>query len=85
MHWLPFLLQEIEIIQPKAIVVLGRRTYDASFMRFVAPHIPKNIKVDWVFHYSNQVPRKRFEERFRQVVGEIVAPISDATRLGAAT
>jgi uracil-DNA glycosylase family 4 len=68
-RWLPFLLKEIEIIRPQALIVLGKRTYDASFMPFVARHVPKNIKVDWVFHYSNQVPRKKFEERFRQVVG----------------
>ena len=30
---------------------------------------PKNIKVDWVFHYSNQVARKKFEDKFREVVG----------------
>ena len=70
-RWLPFLLKEIEILQPQALIVLGKRTYDASFVRFVAQHIPKNIKVDWVFHYSNQVPIKKFEERFCQVVGKI--------------
>lgn len=67
-RWLPVLLKEIEIIQPQTLVVLGKRTYEASFRPFIAPHIPKNIKVDWVFHYSNQVPRQKFEERFRQVV-----------------
>jgi uracil-DNA glycosylase family 4 len=70
-RWLPFLLTEIEIIQPQTLVVLGRRTYEASFRPFVAGHIPTNVKVDWVFHYSNQVPRKKFEDRFRQVVGNI--------------
>ena len=73
-RWLPFLLKEIEIIGPQALVVLGKRTFEASFVRFVAPHIPKGIKVDWVFHYSNQVPRKKFEERFSQVVGKIKCP-----------
>jgi uracil-DNA glycosylase family 4 len=70
-RWLPFLLKEIEIIQPRTLVVLGKRTYESSFIRFVARHVPKNIKVHWVFHYSNQVPRKKFEERFREVVGKI--------------
>ncbi len=69
--WLPFLLKEMEIIQPQTLVVLGKRTYEASFRPFVAQHIPKGIKVDWVFHYSSQVPKKKFEDRFRQVVGNI--------------
>ena len=67
--WLPFLLKEIEIIQPQTLVVLGKRTYEGSFRPFVAQHIPNNVKVDWVFHYSNQVTRKKFEDRFREVVG----------------
>ena len=40
-YWLPFLRKEIEIIQPQALVVIGRRTYDQSFMPFVAQHISK--------------------------------------------
>jgi uracil-DNA glycosylase family 4 len=79
-RWLPFLLKEIEIIQPQTLVVLGKRTYEQSFVPFVARNIPKNIKVDWVFHYSNQVTRKKFEDRFRQVVGkaknlEVTVPV----------
>jgi len=58
-------------MRPQALVVLGKRTYEGSFMPFVARHTPKNIKVDWVFHYSNQVPRKKFEDKFRQVIGNI--------------
>jgi uracil-DNA glycosylase len=68
--WLPTLLQEIEIIRPQTLVVLGKRTYDDSFRPFVGQHIPKNIKVDWVFHYSNQATRKKFEDRFRHVIGK---------------
>ena len=70
-RWLPFMLKEIEIIRPQALVILGKRTYDASFVPFVARHVPKDIKVDWVFHYSNQVARKKFEDRFRQVVSKV--------------
>lgn len=69
--WLPFLLKEIEIIQPKAIIVLGKRTYEASFKPFVEPMIPKDIKIDYVFHYSSQVPRNKFERRFSEVMGKM--------------
>ena len=68
--WLPFLLKEIEIIQPKAIIVLGKRTYEASFKPFVEPLLEK-IKVDYVYHYSSQVPRKKFERRFSEVLKRI--------------
>jgi uracil-DNA glycosylase family 4 len=66
--WLQFLLKEIEIINPKIIIVLGRRTYEASFEPFVEPLISKNIKVDYVFHYCSQVPRKKFEHRFSEAI-----------------
>ena len=71
--WLPFLLKEVEIIQPKAIIVLGRRTYDASFKPFVEPFIPKNIKVDYVFHYSQQGAKTNaeVEQRFSEVIRKI--------------
>lgn len=71
--WLPFLLKEIKIIQPKAIVVLGRRTYEASFKPFVVKErlAPGEIKVDYVFHYSSQVPRDRFGKRFAEVINQM--------------
>ncbi|KPJ56372.1 hypothetical protein AMJ49_05015 [Parcubacteria bacterium DG_74_2] len=71
--WLPFLLKEVEIIQPKAIIVLGRRTYDASFKPFVEPFIPKNIKMDYVFHYSQQGAKTNteVEQRFSEVIRKI--------------
>ena len=69
--WLPFLLKEIEIIQPKAIIVLGKRTYEASFKPFVEPLISKEIRVDYIFHYSSQVPRNKFERRFSEVISRI--------------
>ena len=69
--WLPFLLKEVEIIQPRAIIVLGRRTYEASFKPFIKPMISKNIFVDYVFHYSSQVPRNKFEYRFDKVISKV--------------
>jgi len=66
--WLPFLLKEIEIVKPKAIIVLGKRTYEASFKSFVEPLIPKGVFIDYVFHYSSQVPRNKFEKRFSEVI-----------------
>ena len=69
--WLPFLIEEIKTIQPKAIVILGRRTYEASFRPFVEPFIPKEIKIDYVFHYSSQVPRIKFEQKFRKVIDKL--------------
>jgi len=72
-RWLPFLLKEIEIIQPKAVIVLGKRTYDASFKPFVKPSIPKDIKVDYVFHYSQQGAKTNaeVEQRFKEVISRI--------------
>jgi uracil-DNA glycosylase family 4 len=67
-RWLPFLLKEIDFVNPKAIVVLGKRTFEKSFLPFVRPCIPERIRIDYVFHYSTQVPRKKFETRFAQVV-----------------
>ncbi len=66
--WLPFLLEEIRIIQPKSIIVLGKRTYENSFKPFVFPFIPKEIEVNYVFHYSSQVPRVKFEQRFAEII-----------------
>lgn len=72
-EWLPFLLKEIEIIQPKAIIVLGKRTYEASFKPFVEPLIPKGIRVDYVFHYSQQGAKTNteVEQRFSEVVNRM--------------
>lgn len=71
--WRPFLLEEVEIIQPRVIVVLGKRTYDASFKPFIEPHIPKQIKVEYVFHYSQQGAKTNaeVEQRFGEVIGKI--------------
>jgi len=72
-RWTPFLIKEIEIIQPKAIIVLGKRTYEKSFMPFVEPLIPKGIKVDFVFHYSQQGAKTNaeVEQRFSEVISKM--------------
>lgn len=72
LRWLPFLLKEIEIINPKGLVVLGKRTYEESFLPYVARHIPADIYFDYVFHYSSQVPRSKFERRFAQVITKVL-------------
>ena len=69
--WLPFLLKEIGVIGPKAIVVLGRRTYVQSFKPVVERRVPRGIVVDWVFHYGSQVRRDKFERRFSRVIARI--------------
>lgn len=70
--WLSFLLKEIEIIQPKVIIVLGKRTYEASFKPSVEPFlIPTGIKVDYVFHYGPQVPKNKFERKFSKVINRM--------------
>ncbi|MGD0518762.1 MAG: uracil-DNA glycosylase family protein, partial [Thermoguttaceae bacterium] len=71
LYWRHFLLEEIKIITPKAIVVLGLRTYKKSFKPFIEQFISKNIKVDYVYHYSNQVRHKIFEQKFAEVIGKI--------------
>ena len=71
-EWLPFLLKEIKINQPKAIIVLGKRTYETSFKPYVEPLITeRGIRVEYVFHYSSQVPRNKFERRFSEVISRI--------------
>jgi len=70
--WLPFLLKEIKIIEPKFIIVLGKGNYDTNFQPFIEPKLPKTVKVDWVFHYSTRSQRQRlkFEQRFREVISK---------------
>ncbi len=69
--WLPFLLKEIAIIGPGVIVVLGKRTYEGTFLPHVAQKIPAGIRSDYVFHYSNQVPKSKFEQRFAAVITQL--------------
>jgi len=66
--WLPFLVKEIKTIKPKAIIVLGKRTYRQSFKPHIEAELTKTIKIDYVFHYSSQAPRKKFEQRFKKVI-----------------
>jgi len=70
-EWLPHLLKEIEIIQPKAIIILGKRTYEWGFKPSVEPFISKKIKVEYVFHYGRRVSRNKFERKFREIIIEI--------------
>ena len=72
-QWLPFLLKEIEIIHPKFVVVLGKRTYDVSFKPFIEPLISKDTKIDYVFHYSQQGAKTNaeVERRFSEVINKL--------------
>ena len=69
--WLPFLLKEIDIIKPKYIIVLGEGNYFCNFKPWVKSQIDERVKVDWVFHYSTQVPRLKFEQKFREVINRL--------------
>ncbi len=71
--WTPFLIKEIEIIQPKGIVVLGKRTYENSFKPFIKNLVPKHIIIDWVYHYSQQGSKtnKEVELKFAEVIIKI--------------
>jgi uracil-DNA glycosylase family 4 len=73
LKWLPFLLREVAIIQPRGLIVLGKRTYEHAFLPYVTPRLPSSIRVDYVFHYSSQVPKPKFEERFGSVVTSMLA------------
>ncbi len=77
--WLPFLLQEIDIVNPKVIIVIGKRTYDDSFKPFIEPLIPKEIKTDYVFHYSQQGAKTNAEvdQRFGEVINRFRASVKN--------
>jgi uracil-DNA glycosylase family 4 len=77
--WLPFLLQEIEIIKPKAIIVIGEITYNKSFKPFVEPLIPKDIFVEWVFHYSQRGAKTNIE--VDQKFGEVINRVRDIYKI----
>jgi len=68
--WLKFLLEEIKIINPRVIIVVGQMTYYKSFQPFVEPLISKDIKIDYIFHYCSQVPKNKFEGRFKRIIGK---------------
>jgi uracil-DNA glycosylase family 4 len=72
-QWLPVLIEEIEIIQPKYIIVLGKTNYDVNFRKFVEPLIPKDIKIDWVWHYSQQGSKTNVEveQRFSEIIDKM--------------
>lgn len=71
--WLSFLLEEIKIIQPKIVVVLGERTYKKSFKPFVESLIPREIKINWVYHYRQQGAKtdSEVEQRFSEVISKM--------------
>ena len=71
--WTPFLIKEIEIIQPKGIVILGKRTYENSFKPFIKNLVPRQIVIDWVYHYSQQGSKtnKEVELKFAEVIIKI--------------
>lgn len=66
--WLPFLMQEIKILDPQLIIVIGKRTFEASFMPYVYPKLKPDIACDYIFHYCSQIPRTKFEKRFSAVL-----------------
>lgn len=66
-HWLPFLKKEIGVLNPSTVIVIGKRTYD-SFLRYVVSHLANHFRHDFIFHYSSQVPRGKFESRLKEVV-----------------
>jgi uracil-DNA glycosylase family 4 len=68
-QWLPFLQQEIAILNPNMVIVIGRRTYD-SFLRYVVSRLSNHFRHDFIFHYCSQVPRAKFEARLREVVAQ---------------
>ena len=65
--WLPFLKEELDILKPGMILVIGKRTYD-SFLRHVVRHIGNHFHHDFIFHYCSQVPRGKFETRLKEIV-----------------
>lgn len=73
LKWIPFLLQEIEIIKPKTIIVIGKTNYEKNFKLFIKSLISKDIKVDWVFHYKQQGAKTdiEVEQRFSEVIGKM--------------
>lgn len=67
--YLPFLLEEIDIIDPKFIILIGS-TAEKIFDKEIAYDIPKHIKVATVWHYSQQGSKTNEEImlRFQEVI-----------------
>jgi hypothetical protein len=68
-EYLPFLIKEIEIIKPKAIILIGKKV-ERIFWRYIQRCILGEIKVDWVWHYSQQGAKtnKKIAKRFKEVI-----------------
>ncbi len=72
-EYLPFLLEEIEIIKPKAIILMGLEARRVFWEYDIKHQISREIEVDWVWHYSQQGAKTRREvfDRFKEVINEI--------------
>jgi len=66
-EWKDILLREIKGIDPKLVVVIGKRNYYKNYSPFIKKYLPVGIKDDWVFHYCSQVTRDKFTKRFVEV------------------
>jgi hypothetical protein len=68
-EYLPFLLEEIDIIDPKFIILIGN-TAEKTFDEEIAHYIPKHIKITTVWHYSQQGAKTNEEivRRFQEVI-----------------
>jgi hypothetical protein len=66
-EWREILLEEIIAIDPKLIIIIGKRNYYENYMPFIKQYIKKGIADDWIFHYCSQVPRNKFTRRFVEV------------------
>ncbi len=73
LEYLPFLFKEIEIIEPKGIILIGKWA-EMIFWEYIWYHIPDGIKTDWVWHYNQPWNIKtdyEIEKRFQDVVRKI--------------
>ncbi len=68
-EYLPFLIEEIKIIKPKAIILIGGEV-KRIFERYIKHYISEEIKSDWVWHYSQQGAKTNKEVlgRFQEVI-----------------
>ena len=67
-EWLGFLLKEINIINPKLLIIIGKKNYDKNYIPYIKAYIPKNMCDDWIYHYCSQVTRHKFTRRFVEVI-----------------
>ena len=72
------MLKEINIIQPRYIIVLGKANYENNFKRLVEPLVPEGIKIDWVHHYSQQ--GRKTNDEVEQRFGEVISKIRNGSK-----